>query len=85
MVGREEAYVQEPCVCIAGGGAGSKGGGVMGFWIRVRGGSRQTLDRVRRPTGGCCCHGLSWSVRGARLAAGTHVQPVLPRSRTASR
>jgi len=30
-------------------------------------------------------HGLRWSVTGARLAAGTHDRPVLPRSRTASR
>ena len=47
---------------------------------------RQRARRSRRSlTCGCCCHGSSWSARGARLAAGTQVRRVLPRSRTASR
>ena len=52
-----------------------------GTWVR-----RSDRPRGERAlTCGCCCHGWSWSVRGARLAAGTQVRPVLPRSRTASR
>ena len=53
--------------------------------LLCRGSTGDRSDVLIRLTCGCCCHGSPWSVRGARLAASTHVRPVLPRSRTASR
>ena len=58
-------------------------GGCIGeccTWLTRVGRTTGAVDR-RCLTCGCCCHGLPWSVRGARLAASPHVRPVLPRSR----